>query len=178
VSSRKNGTEQEPEKTLKWNGPRLVYQRKNSNLSRVQLAKILGISQQQVTCMENCTRIPSDELLDTLISFFEVPDDYFGKESLDGPRQVKQSKLSPQDERQQAAKESLIKQRRALRRMMKAAGFPLNCTGLYYLAEAIDESIADTCKFVNGEISMPSDAIHKTHTWFSAVPKIPQIVAD
>lgn len=171
VSSGILDIEQEPEKTLKWNAKRLIFQRRNSGLSRKQLADVLGVSQQQIVCMENCTRIPSEEMLKTLTSFFDVPEDYFGVESLGGPIQIKPKKLSPQDERQQEAKARLIRQRQTLRKMMKIAGFPLNCTGLHYLAEAIGEPNSDTCKYLNGEIAMPPDTVRKANAWFSSIPK-------
>ena len=163
--------EQEPEKALKWNAQRLIYQRKKSQLSHKQIADVMGISHKQIMCMENCTRIPSKEMLEALVSFFDVPEDYFGVEASDGHMNVKPSQLSPQDERQQAAKEKLTDQRHTLRKMMKIAGFPLNCTGLHYLAEAIDEPIADTCRFVNGELAMPPDTVRKARTWFTSIPK-------
>jgi len=37
------GIEQEPEKTLKWNAQRLIFQRKKSKLSHKQLAEMIGI---------------------------------------------------------------------------------------------------------------------------------------
>jgi len=121
--------------------------------------------------MENCTRIPSKEMLETLVSFFDVPEDYFGVEALCGPITVKPAQLSQQDERQQAAKARLKKQRQMLRKMMKTVGYPLSCTGLRCLADAIDESLSDTCKFVNGELAMPSDTVHKARTWFASIYK-------
>ena len=169
-----NGTlefEQEPEKTLEWNAQRLIYQRKASNLSSKQLAKIMGVQLPQITCMEQCTCIPSEEMLETLVSFFDVSGDYFGLEALDGSKNIKPEKLSLQDERQQAAKEKLKKQKLSLRKMMKVAGFPFSCTGLNSLATAIDEPLPDTCKYVNGELEMPVDAVQKTKTWFASVPK-------
>lgn len=162
---------QEPEKTLEWNCKRMAFQRKKAKLSRNQLAGIMGVSHTQIECMEKCTRIPSKELLDTLVSFFDVPGDYFGVEALDGRVNLEPSQLSPQDERQQAAKASLAKQRKTLRKMMKKAGFPLNCTGLHCLAEAIDESISDTCKYANGELALPPDTVNKVHAWFSSIHK-------
>lgn len=161
----------EPEKTQEWNAQRLVFQRKNSQLSHSQLAQAMGVSQKQIVCIENCSRIPSAELLETLVSFFDVPEDYFGVEAIGGSINAKPIKLSPQDERQQAAKIKLKKQRHTLRRIMKIAGFPINCTGLHYLAEAINEPLSDTCRFVNGEIEMPPDTMNKLHTWFSSIPK-------
>ena len=163
--------EYEPEKTRKWNAQRLIFQRKNSRLSHKQLAEALGVPLSQIECMENCTCIPSKEILETLASFFDVPEDYFGVEALSGPIKVKPSRLSQQDERQQAARARLLKQRQLLRRMMKTAGFSLDCTGLRYFAQAIDEPISDTCKFVNGEFEMPPSAVHKARVWFSSIPK-------
>jgi len=159
----------EPEKTLTWNCQRLVFQRQESNLSRKQLADVIGVSLQQLMCMERCTRIPSKEMLETLVSFFDVPSDYFGVEALGGHIDVQPSHLSPQDERQQAAKERLAKQRQTLRKMMKIAEFASNCTGLHDLAQAIDEPIADTCRFVNGELAMPPDTVHKVNEWFATI---------
>jgi len=161
--------EEEPEKTLKWNAQRLIYQRKASKLSCKQLAKILGVSPAQITCMEQCRCIPSEEMLEMLTSFFDVPQDYFGVETLEGDINVKPQQLSKQDERQQAAKERLKNQRHSLRKMMKAAGFPINCTGVHSLAVVIDEPLSDTCKFVNGEYEMPADAVRKTQAWFASV---------
>ena len=163
--------EQEPEKTLEWNAQRLIYQRKVSNLSSKQLAKIMGVPLAQIMCMEQCRCIPSEEILETLVSFFDVSVDYFGVEALNSNKNDKPAKLSLQDERQQAAKERLKKQRYSLRKMMKIAGFPLNCTGLNSLAAAIDEPLPDTCKYVNGEFEMPPDAVSKTKVWFASVPK-------
>lgn len=161
--------EQEPEKTVEWNAPRLVYQRNVSHLTCKQLAKIMGVSHTQMTCMEQCRCIPSEEMLEALVSFFDVPRDYFGVETLDGSIHAEPSQPLPQDERQQAAKERLVKQRHSLRKMMKMAGFPLSCTGLHFLSAAIDEPLSDTCKYVNGEFEMPSDAIHKANVWFASV---------
>jgi len=164
---------QEPEKTHQWNAQRLIYQRSNSNLSQKQLAEAMAITPAQVVCMEKCTRIPSKEMLNMLISFFDVPGDYFGVEASDGTIDIEsgQKHISLQDERQQTAKEELIKQRHSLRKIMKIAGFPLNCTGLHYLADAIDESPSDTCKYLNGEIRMPPDVVKRTNEWFSSVKK-------
>ena len=163
--------EQEPEKTLEWNAQRLIYQRKASNLSSKQLAKVMGVPQAQVTCMEQCRCIPSEEMLETLVSFFDVSGDYFGLEALDANKDIKPGKLSMQDERQQAAKERLKKQKLSLRKMMKAAGFPFSCTGLHSFATAIDEPLPDACKYVNGELEMPADAVRKTKEWFTSLPK-------
>ena len=171
MSAEVNGFEQEPEKTQKWNARRLIYQRKKSKLTLVRLSEIIGISKKQMECIENCTRIPSADMLEALASFFDVPEDYFGMEALDGRLKIKPSKLSPQDERQEAAKAKLEEQRHTLRKMMKIAGFPINCTGLHFLSEAIDESIADTCQFVNGELIMPPAAARKVREWFATVPK-------
>ena len=165
------GVEQEPEKTTKWNAQRLIFQRKKARLTHKQLAEIIGVSRSQIICMENCSCIPSEEMLDALVSFFDVPEDYFGLESLSGPINAKPARLSPQEERQQAAKARLTKQRQMLRKMMKTVGFPLSCTGLHYLAEAIDEPLSDTCKFVNGELAMPSGTVHKIRTWFASAKK-------
>jgi len=162
---------QEPEKTRQWNAQRLIYQRLDSGLTSKQLAEAIAVSTAQITCMERCTRIPSKEILDMLVSFFDVPEDYFGVEASDGYINTKNSKkqLSQQDERQQAAKEVLIKQKRSLRKIMKAAGFPLNCIGLHSLAVSIDESVSDTCSFVNGELRMPPDVVQKTNVWFASL---------
>ena len=157
----------EPRQTLEWNCKRMMYQRKKNNLTQTQLAQAMGVSHEQITCMERCTSIPSDELLKSLISFFDVPGDYFGIKSLSGP--AKPPRLSPQSERQQAAAAQLTKQRQMLRRMMKKAGFPLNCSGLHSFAEAIDESVIDTCQYVNGALAMPSDAVDKARVWFMQV---------
>jgi len=149
----------------------MIYQRKKSGLTQSRLAEVMGVSRMQIECMEKCSRIPSKEVLETLVDFFDVPKDYFGVEALDGLMRVEPSQLSPQDERQQAAKERLTKQRYTLRKMMKSAGFPINCTGLHRLAEAITESIADTCRYANGELAMPFDAVQKAQTWFASIPK-------
>lgn len=164
--------DQEPEKTLEWNAPRLIFQRKGSRLSHKQLAEAMGVSQKQIICMENCTRIPSKEVLEMLTSFFDVPDDYFGVEALGGNVKVKPPPFSPQDERQQAARASLTKQRHTLRKMMKIAGFPLNCTGLNRLADVLDEPVSDICKFVNGELTMPPDTVQKANKWFLSIRKV------
>jgi transcriptional regulator with XRE-family HTH domain len=160
---------QEPEKTPTWNTQRLIFQRKGAMLSPKQLAQVIGVTQNQVVCMENCTRIPSKEMLGALVSFFDVPEDYFGVEALDGQIDIKPAQPLPQDARQQAAKEKLAKQRHALRKMMKIAGFSFTCSGLRSLAEAIDESIFDTCGFVNGELEMPPDTVRKANTWFASI---------
>ena len=165
MPSKAINAEQEPEKTHTWNCQRLLYQRKRSNLTHKQLAEAMGVSVKQIECMERCSRIPSSELLEMLVSFFDVPGDYFGVEALDGPIKVKPSQLSQQDERMQAAKARLLKQRKTLREMMKRAGFPMNCTGLRYLAEAIDEPIYDTCEFANGTLTMPPFVVQKTQAW-------------
>jgi transcriptional regulator with XRE-family HTH domain len=147
----------------------MKYQREKAKLSHKELADIIGVSINQVVCMESCVRIPSKEMLDTLISFFDVPTDYFGLKSFSGSIDNTPSHLSPQDERLMEAKKKLLKQKRSLRLMMKKAGFPFNCTGLHYMAEAIDESIPDTCKYINGELAMPFDTVRKTRSWFVAL---------
>ena len=161
--------EREPEKTLEWNCQRMKYQRIKSRLSHQELADILGVPLEQVICMESCVRIPSQEMLDTLVSFFDVPADYFGLKSACECIDNTPARLSPQDERLMKARSRLLKQKRSLRLMMRRAGFPLNCTGLRYLAEAIDESIPDTCKYINGDMAMPLDAVRKTRSWFEAI---------
>ena len=161
--------ELEPEKTLEWNCQRLKYQREKARLSHKELADILGVPLYQVECIESCMRIPSQEILDTLISFFDVPADYFGIKSFCVGIDNTPARLSPQDERLMAARTKLLKQKRSLRLMMRRAGFPLNCTGLRYLSEAIDESISDTCKYINGEMAMPFDTVRKTRSWFEAI---------
>ena len=163
---------QEPEKTRLWNAQRLIYQRTDSGLSHKQLAEAMGIQPAQIICMEKCTRIPSKEMLDMLVSFFDVPEDYFGVEASDGVIDPRNRKLSQQEERRQTAQEELLKQRRSLRRIMKTAGFPLNCSGLHSLAAAIDEPVSDICRFVNGEIRMPSDVVQRTNAWISSIRKI------
>jgi len=162
---------QEPEKTKQWNAQRLIYQRVSSNLTSKQLAEAMAIPPAQVMCMERCTRIPSKEMLNMLTFFFDVPDDYFGLEASDGLIDTENipKHLSRQDERQQAAKKELVKQRHSLRKMMRVAGFPLNCTGLHSMAEAIDEPVSDTCKYLNGELRMPPDVVQRTNAWFSSI---------
>ena len=162
---------QEPEKTVKWNSKRLIFQRKTSGLTHKQLAEALGVPQKQIECMENCTCIPSDEILEMLASFFDVPGDYFGVEALISRVESRPSRLSPQDERQKEARARLVKQRRMLRTMMRIAGFQLNCTGLNSLSKAIRELNSDTCKYVNGEMEMPPDTLRKVRVWFASIQK-------
>ena len=167
MSSAIYGVEQEPEKTHKWNCQRMAFQRIKSSLTHKQLADIIGVSHEQIECMEKCTSIPSKDILKTLVSFFNVPEDYFGVEALYCLISATPSPLSPQERCQQAAQTKLMKQRQTLRSMMKKAGFALNCTGLHRLAKAIDEPASDTCQYVNGKLEI----VRKTQTWFASIPK-------
>ena len=57
-------------------GYRLRELRKNNNMSQEELGKLLGVTKVSVSGYENGTRIPSMEILVTILNVFKVSADY------------------------------------------------------------------------------------------------------
>ena len=57
-------------------GYRLRELRKNNNMSQEDLGKLLGVTKVSVSGYENGTRIPSMEILVTILNVFKISADY------------------------------------------------------------------------------------------------------
>lgn len=64
-------------------GYRLRELRKDNNMSQEELGKLLGVTKVSVSGYENGTRIPSTEILVTILNVFKISADYLLGRELD-----------------------------------------------------------------------------------------------
>jgi len=73
-------------------GERLKNLRNERSISQPELGKIIGVSQQSISCYENYTRDPDTETLKKIAQYFDVSTDYLlGKTDVRNPEKELQT---------------------------------------------------------------------------------------